>query len=249
MHSKTIIAVSMPYAWQKAVEFVRKSKHELEFGGTNEEKHAVDSQVSIILDEHAIKEVLNYKKYLNVHPSDPFCDVNRVNAYLEEYKDGFDSSKFSYTYFKELKTGFLDKDGNPIDQLNKLKEGLAKQIYENRPSNRNVAILYNPAKWDMESSSPCFNEVSIRYERNHMASIHVVFRSHDLFQAWEANLIAIVNMLYKDVIAPSGCDIAFYSEHNISLHIYNYNLKDANEIKNVGINPLLKRVQYKYNNQ
>ncbi len=248
MYAKTIISCSFPRAWQEAVEFVRESKMKIKFGGGNEIKHAIDSQVSIILDRHAIEDVFMWK----VHPSDPFGTTDKINAYLKEYESGFDASQFDYTYRDRLEKGFyiLQEDGkySPLNQLKILKNGLEKQIKENLSSNRNIAILFNPEIDNNDVlATPCFNEVLIRYEGNNEVSIHTTFRSHDLFQAWESNVIAILTMLREEVIKPCGCTIKFLSEHNYSLHIYEHNLEEARKIIKISISPNLYQLQEKYN--
>lgn len=262
MHAKTIISVSLPYGWQEAVKFVRKSKHEIKFGGGTEVKHAVDSQVQIILDKHAIQDALNHI----VHPSDPFCtdkdgkpSENRIMGYIKEYERNFDASGFSYTYYRELIEGFIVSPGtdNEVDntiylnQISNLGGGLAKQISENLPSNRNIAILYNPLKWNMDSASPCWDVLWIRLEKIDLdgtiwVSICTFYRSHDLTDAWESNFIAQVTMIMREILTPLNAKILFWHECNASLHIYKHNLPLANEIKEITVNPMLATLQKKY---
>jgi thymidylate synthase len=251
MYSKTIISSSFALAWQNAVKFVRKSSMDIEFGGGNEGKPALDSQTSILLDEHAIANIFAW----NVHPSDPFGTKTKIAEYLKEYQAGFDDTIFDYTYRGRLERGFeqekySDDRGHErvaLNQLDILKTGLEKQIDENLSSNRNIAILFNPEIENFSGlATPCLNEILIRYEGNNKVSIHTTFRSHDLFQAWESNIIAVLTMLNEEVVKPCGCTIKFLSEHNYSLHIYKHNLDAANNIKEVSINPQLRAIQTRY---
>lgn len=248
MYAKTIISCSLPFAWQSAVNFVRKSPYIIQFGGGKEIKHARDSQVQIILDEHAIEDALNHK----VHPSDPFCSKERLQAYIEEYKSTYDASKFSYTYRNELETTFVKIDNSYLNQITKLRDGLKKQIEENLPSNRNIAILYNPLKWDMNSASPCWDILWIRYEKTDedgiiWVSITTFYRSHDLTDAWESNFIAQVTMVQEEILNPLKAKILSWRENNASLHIYEHNIKMANNIKEIYVNSVLQFLQVQYN--
>lgn len=271
MYSKVIIDTSFPKAWERAVCFVRQSKQKLNFGGGTENKHAVDSGCEIILDNNAIQDVLNHI----THPSDPFATPDKIKEYLKEYEAGFDASRFDYTYRDRLERGFhiegeleeelrhksqyitnpLFSDIHPngysghrfLNQLKVLKYGLQKQINEDLSSNRNVAILFNPLIENFSGkSTPCWNEVLVRYEKNNEVSIHTLFRSHDLFGAWESNMIAIVTMLNEEIIKPCNCQIKYVKEHNFSLHIYEYDLPQANNIKIIPRNPMFQRLQTKY---
>ena len=102
MYATTIIETSAMKAWEKAMYFIANSPLNLTFGGGTEVKHALDSQVSIILDKNAVNELLNEQW----HPSDPFCTPDRINAYKDEYKKGFPADTFDYTYRNILEEGF-----------------------------------------------------------------------------------------------------------------------------------------------
>ena len=255
MYATTIIDTSFPKAWERAVEFVRVSLLELKFGGGKEVKHALDSQTEIILDKHAIQEVLERR----CHPSDPWGTENKIREYLKEYEKGFDASVFDYTYRNRLENGFKNVGffncelyEDPINQLDTLREGLAIQIEEQVSSNRNIAVMWNPIiDVKSKSATPCWNEILVRWEGDkwegdRRVSIHDLFRSHDLFGAWGANKIATTKMLYNEVIKPNGCKIEYSSEHNFSLHIYKADMDSAWNIKTVSRNPMLLNLQERY---
>ncbi len=261
MHAKMIKTCSLPYGWQEMVKFVRKSPHIIEFGGGNEIKHALDSQVQIILDHHAIDDALNHI----VHPSDPFCtdkdgnpSENRIMAYVNEYDKNFDSSKFVYTYYGEMING-------KVNLINKLKDGLKFQIestytdnngniIKGLPSNRNVVSLLDNAKWSMLDSLPCWNILWIRLEKINedgtvWVSISTWYRSHDLTDAWESNFVAQVTFIVNEILKPLNAKILFWHESNASLHIYKHNLDMAMKIKEISVNPNLIMLQKKYDSE
>ncbi len=254
MHAKTIITCSLPYGWQEMVKFVRTSKQVITFGGGTEIKHARDSQVQIILDKHAIQDALNHI----THPGDPFCSEERLTAYINQFSKNFEGD-FSYTYRQELEKGFTDENdmfGDSLNQIDKLRDGLKFQIEGKLPSNRNLAILYNPLKWDMMSSSPCWDVLWIRLERIDLdgtvwVSVATWYRSHDLTDAWESNFIAQVTMIQKEILDPLNAKILYWYESNASLHIYEHNIDLANSIGkdklNVSIGANLILLQKMYN--
>lgn len=247
MYAKTIRSVSFAKAWEEAVKFVRKSPEKITFGGGKEIKHAVDSQCTIILDEHAVKEVLQHV----VHPSDPFTTPNKLAGYICEYNNSYDASRFDYTYYKILKEGFYNDTGSVdydfFNQVEALRVGLEKQRKEKLSSNRNVAVLWNPVVQAYTSrAQPCWNEVMVRWKEESKVQIYLTFRSHDLFSAWEGNMVAIIEFLNRDVVKPCGCEIVEVCEFNYSLHIYNYDLPQANAIKILQVNPALQKLQDKY---
>jgi len=227
-------------AWERAMLFVANSPQELKFGGGTEVKKARDSQVSIILNKNAIDDALNERW----HPSDPFCTKDKIRLYKEEYKAGFDASTFDYTYRDRLEQGFRYHNGYPLNQIDILRNGLQKQIDEQLPSNRNIAILFNPIIDNFSGkATPCFNEILVRWESKNTCSVHTTFRSHDLGSAWNANMLALTEFIYEEVAKPCGCKIVYWSEHNYSLHIYDYDLPIAQNMKIVSRNPNLSITQ------
>lgn len=268
MYAKTIKTCSLPYGWQEMVKFVRKSPHIIEFGGGNEIKHSLDSQVQIILDHYAIIDALNHI----VHPSDPFCtDKNgnpsedRIMAYVNEYSKDFDSTKFVYTYYGEMTEGFTEskyhRAGNcsnytttPLNLISKLRDGLKFQIDNKLPSNRNVVTLLNNSKWNMMTSTPCWNILWIRLERidsdgTVWVSVSTWYRSHDLTDAWESNFIAQVTFIVNEILKPLNAKILFWHESNASLHIYKHNLPMAMKMKEISVNPNLIMLQRRYDSE
>ena len=247
MYATTIIDTSGMKAWERTMLFIANSPLRLKFGGGTEVKNALDSQVSIILDKNAVDELLNEQW----HPSDPFCTPERVKAYKEEYKKGFPADTFDYTYRNRLENGFGFHDDafgyHIVNQIEILRDGLLKQIDEQMGSNRNIAVLFNPAIDNFSGKAiPCLNEILIRWEKEGYCSVHTIFRSHDM-SAWNANMLAISEFIYEEIAKPCGCKILYWSEHNYSLHIYDYDLHIVNEMMKVNRNPVLVAKQERYN--
>lgn len=224
--------------------FIANSPLDLKFGGGTEVKHALDSQVQIILDQNAVNELLNEQW----HPSDPFCTPSRIKEYKAEYKKKFGSDVFDYTYRNILEEGFRypPRPKTPVNQINILRNGLQKQIDEQMGSNRNIAVLFNPSTDNFSGKAiPCWNEILVRWEKEGYCSVHTTFRSHAM-NAWNANMLAISEFVYEEIVKPCDCKILYWSEHNYSLHIYTYDLPIVSEIVQVNRNPALVILQKKY---
>ncbi len=246
MYATAILETSLALAWQKAIEFVLKSPEHITFGGGKEVKHARDSQCTIILDSNAVGDALAGR----THPLDPFCTLNKLPVYKSEYTEGYPHENHDYTYYSRLKQGFKTPLGRYLNQIEVLRDGLQKQIDEGLSSNRNVAILFNPEIENFSGkSTPCWNEVLIRLLDDRNVSVHLTFRSHDLWGAWEANMCSILDFLNRDVIAPCGCSIKWAQEVNYSLHIYESDTDAAQKIVGsykTGRRPDLWAKQQKY---
>ena len=222
MYGTTIIDSSLPFAWVRALEFVLNSTEKISFGGGKEIKHATDSQTTIILDSHAVGEALAGI----THPLDPFCTPLKLPMYKQEYTEDYPHNKHDYTYYDRLKRGFYRTNANTpaesfLDQIVILRNGLQQQVNEGLSSNRNVGILFNPVIENFSGkSTPCWNEVLIRWIGGRKVSVHTTFRSHDLWGAWESNMVSILDFINRDIVQPCGCSIAWVQEVNYSLHIH-----------------------------
>lgn len=244
----TIVDTSFAKAWERAVKTVLKFGDPLSFGGGSEIKTAIDSQINFALDKNAVQEILQLKH----HPSDPFATEGRMSEYIKEYQKDFDADTFDYTYRNRLEKGFAVTDYesgtiNNLNQLELLRKGLESQREQQLSSNRNVAVLYNPSIDYNRATTPCWNHVLVRYLKDDYVSFYYLFRSHDLFTAWEPNMMAITNMLNEEVAKPNGCKIQSIFEFNYSLHIYSYDTEQAANIKTVPRNPMLSARQHSLN--
>jgi len=260
MYGTTIIETSFKHAWERAMRFVHESPQVFTFGGGSEIKHAVDSQTNFLLDRNAVAGAIAGK----YHPSDPFCSPVKNVEYRKEYTAEFDSATFDYTYYDLAVNGFrryqptaglkerlvkklfhLDTyTTSNVDQIAILRDGLQKQIDEQLQSNRNVAVLFNPAVVNYSKKTiPCLNFIQVRWEGGNRCSTHTLFRSHDLGTAWNSNLLTASWFVDRDIAKPCGCVIDSWDEKNTSLHIYDYDLPIVDNMITVHRNPALQSRQ------
>ncbi|RLG22651.1 hypothetical protein DRN77_05805 [Methanosarcinales archaeon] len=72
--------------------------------------------------------------------------------------------------------------------------------------------------------------IVIRYLGGDDADVHLTWRSRDLYTAWQVNIIAIIDMLNREVIRPNGCRIVKIVDYSDSLHIYESD-REAERVK------------------
>lgn len=184
------------------------------------------------LTGNAIKQIENQE----IHNQFPFKFINKycneyTRSYQEEYENKSEIEKFTYTYFDRFVNHFN------IDQLNYMKDNLKYQINNNILSNRNQIITWDPKIDINHKASPCLQNVWVRYLGNQNVEVHWHFRSRDLYGAWQANIIALINMLNREIIKPNHCKIIKIIDYCDSLHIYENDINDAKKIKLPFISP------------
>lgn len=230
-------------AWAKAVQAVLKEGVDRVIGGLNEkgeieEKPIKDARVLIWLTDKAIQQI----EAQEIHPQFPFQNVGEyckefTIEFLEEYRRKPDREKFSYLYLERLVHFSRLEMGQMINQIKRLKFLLAEQIKDKITSNRCQAITWQPETDLGISSPPCLQRIQVRYLGDREVDIDLNWRSRDLFNAWQANIIAIIGILNREIIKPSNCSIVSISDYSVSLHIYKGDIGQAKEIKLVPVSP------------
>lgn len=77
------------------------------------------------------------------------------------------------------------------------------------------------AEKDIKSESPlCLQIVWMHYLGNNQIEVHLHWRSRDLYGAWLYNLVAIINMIQRDIAEPNNCKITKVVDIVDSNHIY-----------------------------
>jgi thymidylate synthase len=213
-------------AWWEAIQFVLSDGIEFLFGTPGEGKLAFDSVQEIILTGHALKQIEDHI----VHPQykfggkrlEEYCK-EFTNEFLEEYSKKQEKEKFDYLYYERL-----------TNQLETMKELLNYQIDTEVASNFCQAITWeagNDGTYD--KSSPCLQRIWMRWYEPNIVDVHYSWRSRDLFGAWPSNIIALTEMLNREIVRPNDCIIGRIIDYNDSLHIYNYNLEEAKLVKEI----------------
>lgn len=220
-------------AWAKAVRFVMRNKHELVFGNTR--KRAYDSCQMIEMTGHAIEQILAKE----THPVYQFGG-NRLGKYVEEYDRDWlreylkrpEKEKFTYVYLERLLF--------PVDQLALMRENLRTQVEMNVTSNQCQATTWRPEEDPKMPDVPCLQRISARYLGNGAVDIRQGWRSRDT-SAWQANVVALDDMINREIVEPCGCRIVRIIDTSDSLHVYHYDWEMAGEVWPVPVNPMMRR--------
>jgi len=240
-------------AWFEAVYAVMNQGASICFGSSKEPKKARDSVQVIVMTGKAIEQIQNCE----IHPFYRMREL-AIQEYKKEYDRNWfnevynklpleDKKRFTYVYIERLIKHRTP--GGFIDQLIKLRQLLKEQIDSGVSSNRHQVITWEPDV-DMDSDAPpCLQRIWIRYYEGGYVDVHIKWRSRDLFNAWQGNLIGIIAMLFLEVIAPNNCKIVRVVDDSDSLHIYEGVLGEANKVlamERVRVPDFVKKLEYAY---
>jgi thymidylate synthase len=193
----------------------------------------------ISLTGNAIKQV----EKREIHPQYPFRKVDEycdefTRSYVRHYLGMPKDERFAYLYFDRLTIYPCCRDPSCyIDQIMMLRQGLADQIGDAITSNRDQAITWQVDCDNATSSPPCLQRIQIRYIPEYKVDVHLTWRSRDLYGAWQANIIAIIYMLNREIIKPNNCEILRIVDYSDSLHVYKTDLEAAKKVKMVPVSP------------
>jgi thymidylate synthase len=240
-------------AWFEAVYAVKNLGAPLYFGSKKEPKEALDSVQTIAMTGKAIAQIQNCE----IHPFYRMRDL-AIQQYKREYDRNWfdqeyskmppeDRKRFTYVYIERLIKHRVP--GGFIDQLLKLRQLLKEQIESGISSNRHQAITWEP---DIDMGAdypPCLQRIWIRYYSVGYVDVHFEWRSRDLFNAWQGNLIGLIAMLFSEVILPNNCKILRIVDKSDSLHIYKGVLGEAEKVlgkERERVPDFVKKLEYKY---
>ena len=222
-------------AWARAVRAVLRTGTSMTIGSVIEPKPIRDISDAIIeLTGNAIKQIENRE----IHDKYPF---KLIDQYCDEFTPEFqkkfmnadaDTIKFEYTYYDRLTRR------SDVNQLVSLREGLSNQVISGISSNRNQATTWVPGIDAGHPAAPCLQRIWIRHLKNREVEVHLAWRSRDLFTAFQANIIAIVDMLNREVIKPNKCKIVKLVDFSNSLHIYDSDMHEAEGVELIAVSPI-----------
>jgi len=223
-------------AYKRLIHYCLENRCHVPFGDAKNPK-VMECEISsqTILSGKAVKQLLDGVNYLSQFSFIPL-KRNSIQGYIDEYSMEFiekqrlldekDPRKFAYLYYDRLKFG-EGPDGKTYDQVEAVKNDLARQIKEDRPSNRNQMITWNVSRDLFSDSPPCLQRVWVAYLGDHKIGISLDWRSRDLYGAWLANLVALTNMFERDIARPNNCEIVWLKDKCDSLHIMEGDYKEA----------------------
>ena len=234
----TIEETNFHNAYARAVRQVIRDGTPIIIGTKKEPKPILDSPAVIMISGKGIRQIEDRE----IHPQFPF---RLVDQYCEEFTYDFqrkylnaaiETLKFSYTYFDRLVN--YQSRYSVTDQLKELNTCLKIQTETYNPSNRCQAITWHPHLDCNSDSPPCLQRIWVRYAGDNKVDVHFDWRSRDLFTAWQVNIIALIDMLNREVIRPNNCVIHTITEFIDSLHIYTSDLAEAEEVRPIPVSPM-----------
>ena len=217
-------------AWVHAVKRVLFEGRDTIIGSKKEPKPIRDVCSIIELSGDAIRQIENRE----LHPQfpfqhiDPYCE-EFTREYLAQYIKKPDQERFSYLYFERLAIY------EEVDQIKQLRESLAVQKDSGITSNRDQAITWQVRNDLGSTSPPCLQRIVTRYLGCDSVDMHLTWRSRDLYTAWQANIVAIIDMLNREVIRPNNCRIVKLVDYADSLHIYHSDIEMAKKVRLLSI--------------
>jgi thymidylate synthase len=226
-------------AWWKAIQNVLTQKQPLHFGSRSEPKVAWDSTQLIELTGHAIKQVLNGE----IHPMSTFKAIDSYKreftyGYLTTYHMKKSSERFDYLYMDRLARNISSCDRvsdtdelGTTDQINYLRSMIEEQKDHKISSNYSLATTwYADFDGGYNNASPCLQIIQLRWNPGDLIDMHLIWRSRDLYNAWQANIVAIADMINRECILPNDCKLNRITDYSTSLHIYAGDLEQAKRV-------------------
>jgi thymidylate synthase (methanogen type) len=220
-----IQAVGLADAWAQAVNFVIKQGMEIktEYGPMSKDICSV-----IEIREPYAEPML--------HPQFPTKEMH-VKEYLKQWERDYDWKKqgFEYNYMDRLIN--YPSRGKDVDQLKAIKELLPQGV-----SRRRQAITWIPERdLFVKEDQPCLQRLWVRDLGNGNAEMHCMWRSRDLYAAWNSNMIGLLTMIKREVLEPNNLKLVKVVDFCNSLHIYEADWDEASKVKPLPKSPQMMR--------
>lgn len=227
-------------AWARAVRYVLRDGVQMVIGGVTEPKPIRDICATISLTGAAIKQIEDHELHQQFpfQHVDPYCDEFTRLFHRKYMNLDDDVPKFPYVYIDRLANYPTRLPTHPnIDQLVVMRDSLAKEMDGGISSNRNQGITWIPHSDIGSVSPPCLQRIWIRYLWGNYVEVHIDWRSRDLFTAWQVNLIALIDMVNREIVQPNRCAIVKIIDYTDSLHIYESDVHAAEGVRLVPVSP------------
>ncbi|CAG0971376.1 MAG: thymidylate synthase [Candidatus Methanoperedens sp.] len=251
-----IKGITLPDAWAQAIDEVMKRGMEIKT------QYGTSSK-----DVCSLIEVTHPYEPPMLHPDFP-TKISHTEEYLKQWLRGYDWLKqgFEYNYMDRLihypkgrlecdsdmimaqhKAGKVregryynnspDKDSNFIDQIAEIRDKINKGV-----SRRLQAITWHPDRdLFVKEDQPCLQRLWMRNLGDGNAELHAMWRSRDLFAAWNSNMIGLLTMVNHEILEPNGIRLVKLIDFCNSLHIYEADWDAARKVRKLPVNPMLVR--------
>lgn len=220
-----IHAVGLADAWAQAVNFVMKNGMQIktEYGPMSRDI------CSVIEVREPFAEPM-------LHPQFPTKELH-VKEYLKQWERDYDWKKqgFEYNYMDRLIN--YPSRGTDVDQLKAIRDLLPQGV-----SRRRQAITWIPERdLFVKEDQPCLQRLWVRALGDGNAEMHCMWRSRDLFAAWNSNMVGLLTMIKREVLEPNELTLVKVVDFCNSLHIYEADWEAASIVKPLPRSPQMMR--------
>ncbi len=220
-----IKAVGLADAWAQAVNFVMKNGLEIktEYGPMSK-------------DICSVIEIREPYADPMLHPQFPTKELH-VKEYLKQWERGYDWKKqgFEYNYMDRLIN--YPSRNRDVDQLKAIKDLLPQGV-----SRRRQAITWIPERdLFVKEDQPCLQRLWVRDIGEGNAEMHCMWRSRDLYAAWNSNMVGLLTMIKREVLEPNKLQLVKVVDFCNSLHIYEADWEAASKVKLLPRSPQMMR--------
>lgn len=193
-------------AWASMVNKLMNSGKRM-YADSTLRKETMDVTAAIVLEGAAIDQILER----SLHHQYPQKQQG-LTAYVKQFEYDSEEHEISMTQ-------------QPYTYAGRLRPWIdtTHEVF-NRNNQMHTMNYVDAIKRDI----PCLQRIWIRYFPDGTCEVHFIYRSHDLYGAWQFNMIALVNYVCQYVIGDYR--INKIVEFNDSLHIYDYDWVSASMV-------------------
>jgi thymidylate synthase len=215
-----VCSTGLPDAWYTVLKAIHETGelNKTEYGTRSRFINGVAIEINDYQEQH--------------HTLDPFCSASRLAEYKKQFARGF-KHDFDYTYmdrFTMFPYAFNGAKGkwDTLDQIAILKKLLEQG---NKDESKRLQLVTWHPLFDMESEHPpCLQSLWLYPTRGGEMDVHIRYRSWDWFQAAESNIIAIVDMLKREILEPCNYELRYLRAWGDNVHYY---LENEDQVKRV----------------
>jgi hypothetical protein len=209
-------------SWESVLKNILKDDVRMSFGDPNTPKQALDSCQLVILSGEALTDITERKV-----PKTYQLGGNRLIGYEYEFTREYVENLTSLPEIEQPEYSYMQRLIEPFDQLDTMKKTLRGEYRHWIRSNRCQATTWRNGD-TLRKSPPCLQRIQAMYiEEPEGVVLCYDWRSRDAFGAWPVNIIAITNMMIREVLRPNHLKLLKVRDYSTSLHIYDYNVDEA----------------------
>lgn len=190
---------------------------------------------SMITSQHFIDLVKKGAFDIDGYPIKGIALANYIKSLDNDdfiYLNTNDNRDFVYTYPERLQALWTCDENGSYKFWNQIKV-MIERLKNNLGSNRAVATLYQVGLDHDRVDIPCLNWLQFTV-RNNRLTLHVVFRSNDIYGAWPSNMyfLTYLGLKVQEKLQEEYPSVVFsdINYHVSSAHIYHTDLDAVKKV-------------------